>query len=296
MADCRLPVISILRLAREAPSSIPYGVRMIGAELEWGETRGSGVKIGVLDTGVPDHPDLRVTAAADFTGSGAADRHGHATHCCGIMAANGLIKGVAPEAELYTAKVLNDKGQGDWRDLISGLRWCREQGVDIINLSPGGTRAPAELHDEIRKCLDAGILIIAAAGNRAGEKVYPAAYPEVLAVAAVDAKKQAGRGRPVMPEAELVSFGAETYSTYLSGRYALLTGTGLAAPHICGAAAILQGKALIRFGRRLAPRDLSLLLSMYAQDLGEIRQHPPCGCGVFSFARLTGGEGSKNLW
>lgn len=286
MADCRLPVISILRVTREVPSSIPYGVRMIGAELEWSETKGAGVRIGVLDTGVPDHPALKLAAGEDFTGTGARDRHGHATLCCGIIAADGLIKGVAPEAELYAAKVLNDKGQGDWRDMISGLRWCCEQDVDVINLSAGGTRPPDELHAAVRECLDAGILIIGAAGTQAGERLYPAAYPEVLAVAAVDDGKKTGWGMDVPPDAELMSFGTETYSTYLSGRYALVSGTALAGPHISGAAAILQGKARLRFGRRLSPRDLSLLLGMYAEDLGTIERVRPCGCGVFSFARL----------
>lgn len=294
MPDCRLPVISILRVTREVPSSIPYGVRMIGAELEWGETKGAGVRIGVLDTGVPDHPALKVAAEMDFTGTGAQDRHGHATLCCGIIAADGLIKGVAPKAELYAAKVLNDKGQGKWRDVINGLRWCCECGVDVINLSVGGTRPPDELHAAVRECLDAGILIIAAAGKRTGDKLYPAAYPEVLAVAAVNVGKKPGWGTDVPPDVELTTFGTETYSTYLSGRYALISGTALAGPHISGAAAILQGKARLRFGRRLPPRDLSLLLSMYAEDVGKIYRDCPCGCGVFSFARLQQEDQLRN--
>lgn len=287
MPDVRLPVIDIIRLTREAPPPIPYGVKMIGAELEWGETRGTGIKVGVLDTGVPDHPDLHVTDYVDKTGSGPQDRHGHATHCCGIIAANGAIKGVAPEAQLYVAKVLNDNGQGDWTNVINGLRWCRERGVDVVSMSFGGSSSSPEFHSEIKRCQDAGMVVIAAAGNRGNDGVgFPAGHPEVVAVAAVDIEKKPGDFSSVGPEVELAAAGVQIYSTYLHERYALLSGTSMACPHIAGAVAILQGKAELRFRQRLSPRDIRLLLNIYAEDLGEPGRDPRYGFGVFSFGRF----------
>lgn len=287
MPDVRLPVIDIIRLTREAPPPIPYGVKMIGAELEWGETRGAGIKVGVLDTGVPDHPDLQVTDYADFTGSGPEDRHGHATHCCGIVAANGAIKGVAPEAELYAVKVLNDDGQWNWTNVVDGLRWCRERGVNVVNMSFGGSSSVPELEAEIDRCRDAGMVLIAAAGNRGYEGVgFPAGQPSVIAVAAVDIEKNPGDFSSVGPEVELAAAGVQIYSTYLHERYALLSGTSMACPHLVGAVALLQGKAKIRFREHLSPRDIRLLLNVYAEDLGTPGRDPYYGFGVFSFGRF----------
>ena len=95
---------------------IDYGVKMVGAPLEWSETMGEGVRVGIIDTGIDtDHPDLRnrIKKCADFTGTGrdnVEDENGHGTHVAGIIAAEknkiGVI-GVAPKADLERTERLN---------------------------------------------------------------------------------------------------------------------------------------------------------------------------------------------
>ncbi|MDI6790927.1 MAG: S8 family serine peptidase, partial [Thermodesulfobacteriota bacterium] len=193
--DVSLPYFKFLDIMATAPPPIPYGVKMIAAELEWPETKGKGVKVCALDTGKPNHPDIKVAGAVDFTGTGLDDKHGHSTHVCGIIAANGKIKGVAPECELYSAKVLNDKGQGSYVWVTQAVRWCIENKMDVISMSLGGSK-PADdtLHSALRDAYAAGITIVVAAGNL-GEfgkdtVLYPAVYEECLATTAVDMEKK----------------------------------------------------------------------------------------------------------
>jgi subtilisin len=95
---------------------IDYGVEMVGAPLEWGETTGKGIKVGIIDTGIDiNHQDLkgRVKDYVNFSFSDRKDildENGHGTHVAGIIAAernNVGIIGVAPEADLYIAKAFN---------------------------------------------------------------------------------------------------------------------------------------------------------------------------------------------
>jgi subtilisin len=289
----RLPYFEVLDVMAQAPPPIPYGVKMIGAELEWPETKGKGVKVAVLDTGRPNHPDIKVAGAVDFTGSGPEDRHGHSTHCCGIIAANGAIKGVAPECELYTVKVLDDKGSGNYGWIVEGIHWCINNGMHVISMSLGGPKpADGVLHNAIQHAYASGITIITAAGN-SGEYgkpdqstvMYPAVYPECLAVTAVDIEKQRPEFSSRGVEAELAAAGVAVYSTYLDGKYAKLSGTSMACPHIAGAVALMIAKRRIR-GLSLEPAWIRDSMAIYADDLGLPGHDWDYGYGLFSFGRI----------
>src|SRR3546814_127904 len=112
----------------------------------WAETKGYGVKVAVLDTGIESaHPALgdAIDDIADFTGTGdAGDRDGHGTHCAGIIAAHATggvpFQGIAPEARLLVGKVLNDEGRGSPRWVADGITWAIRNGADIISLSLSG--------------------------------------------------------------------------------------------------------------------------------------------------------------
>jgi subtilisin len=261
---------------------------MIGAPLEWPETKGKGIKVAVIDTGKPNHSDLRIADYVDFTGTGVEDRRGHSTHCCGIIAANGKIKGVAPEVELVTLKVFPDQGSASPAAIAGALQWCQKNKIDIISMSFGSPSDDSSIRQEIKKCYEAGIVMVAAAGNfgRDYGVLYPAKYPEVLAVAAVDIDKKPAEWSAYGLELDLAAAGVDVYSTYLNGQYALLSGTSMACPHIAGACAILQAKALKRFGRKLAPEEIRVALNLYADDLGVPGKDERYGFGVFSFGRF----------
>ncbi|MGW1148665.1 type VII secretion-associated serine protease mycosin [Streptomyces sp. NPDC002454] len=181
----------------------------------WRTTRGAGITVAVLDTGVDDlHPDLagNVLPGKDLIGFGArrGDRPWarHGTAMAGIIAGHGHgignadgVMGIAPEAKILPIRVIledGDPARKKARDtrgtaLAEGIRWAADQGADVINLSLGDDSASA--HPEpaedaaVRYALRKGASVVASAGN-GGEKgdhvSYPAAYPGVIAATAVD--------------------------------------------------------------------------------------------------------------
>jgi subtilisin len=288
MDSIKIPDYIILQDAQAPPDQMPYGIRMIGAPLEWPETRGEGIKVAVIDTGRPDHPDINVVGAVDFTGSGVIDRRGHGTHCAGTIAANGKLLGVAPGVELYTVKVFPDSGGTDPAVIAKALDWCVSAGIDIASMSLSGPAENVDLRNAVKRAYAAGIVMVAAAGNygRDWGVMYPAKYPEVLAVAAVDTAKAAADFSAYGAELDIAAAGVRVWSTWLGGKYVELDGTSMACPHIAGAAAILQAKAKRRLGRKLAPEEMRVALNLYAEDLGAPGRDERYGCGVFSFGRF----------
>lgn len=293
MSDIRLPYIPILEILSAPPAnSIPEGIRLMGASLEWPETQGEGVKVAVLDTGRPNHPDITVADALDLTGTHPDDKHGHQTHVMGTIGANGGIKGMAPKCGMYSVKVLTDNGGGDWDTIINkGINWCIANKMDIISMSLGGSRPPnhMELHKAVQKAEAAGILMIAAAGNMGLDfketVMYPAVWPEVMAVTAVDFSKQRADFTSTGREAELCAPGVEIYSTHLNGQYVKLSGTSMACPHITGAAALIIAK-LRKRGLPATPQMVRWAMKLYADDIGIPGWDEVFGYGFFSFGRV----------
>ncbi|MFD5257148.1 type VII secretion-associated serine protease mycosin [Streptomyces bobili] len=223
---CRAGVLSCLLAAAVAlvPPSTAYadGIRAkqwaleaLHTEEAWGTTKGKGVTVAVLDTGVEsDHPDLdgNVLTGKDMVGFGAGPgdrawaRHG--TAMAGIIAGHGHgyadgdgVMGIAPEAKILPVRVILEDGDPSrtkarntrGNALAEGIRWAADQGADVINLSLGDDSAsahPEPAEDEaVQYALKKGSVVVASAGN-GGEKgdhiSYPAAYPGVIAATAVD--------------------------------------------------------------------------------------------------------------
>ncbi|WP_406001869.1 type VII secretion-associated serine protease mycosin [Streptomyces sp. NBC_00829] len=192
-----------------------WGLDALHTERAWNTTKGEGITVAVLDTGVDDsHPDLAgsVLPGRDFIGLGA--RRGerawarHGTAIAGIVAAHGHgpgreegVLGIAPEAKILPVRVIlegTDKARDQARKshgtaLAQGIRWAADQGADVINLSLGDdseSAHPVAGEDAaVQYALAKGSVVVASAGN-GGEKgdhiSYPAAYPGVIAVTAVD--------------------------------------------------------------------------------------------------------------
>ncbi|MGC0342076.1 type VII secretion-associated serine protease mycosin [Streptomyces sp. SLBN-8D4] len=181
----------------------------------WQTTKGAGVTVAVLDTGVEnDHPDLvgNVLTGKDMIGFGATrgDRSWarHGTAMAGIIAGHGHgggngdgVMGIAPEARILPVRVIledGDPARAKARNtrgnaLAEGIRWAADHGADVINLSLGDDSASAHPEagedDAVQYALRKGSVVVASAGN-GGEKgdhiSYPAAYPGVIAATAVD--------------------------------------------------------------------------------------------------------------
>jgi hypothetical protein len=270
-----------------------YGISQIGAPQVWqtlGYT-GQGVTIAIVDTGIDYlHPDLgggigpgyKVVGGYDFVDSDAdpMDDNGHGTHVAGIAAANGQIKGVAPDANLLAVKVLNAFGFGFDSEIIAGIEWSVTHGANIINLSLGG---PGDPNDPLAQAVDqttqAGVLVVAAAGNSRdyGTVGSPAVARTALAVGADDQNQQiaffSSRGPAPLTyqiKPEVVAPGVGIYSTVPFGGcqysdpsgYLTLDGTSMASPHVAGAAALL-----LQEHPQWTPQQLELALTERAADL-----------------------------
>jgi subtilisin family serine protease len=222
----------------------PWGIERVNASAAWGVTQGDGVNLAVIDTGIDtDHPDLKVAGGVNCVEPGKPfkDDHGHGTHVAGTIAAQdneqGVV-GVAPEVSLYGVKVLDAYGSGTFADVISGIQWAVENGMDIANMSLGAGYGTDALEDAVKKAAAAGLTIVAAAGNSGGDVGYPAAYPETIAVAASDSKDKVAWFSSRGPEVDFIAPGVDVLSTAMDGGYAEMSGTSMASPHVAGLAAL----------------------------------------------------------
>lgn len=232
-------------------SDAEWNIQMVradeGTKKENGDKK---IKVAVLDSGVDDFNDLQLAGSIDLIPGEEEvlplfwDVTGHGSSVAGIIAAekNDVgITGIAPETEIYAAKVLDDKNQAPVSRVIDGIYWAIENKVDIINMSFGLKNNSLALHKAIRDAYDAGILLVAAAGN--GDSVeYPAAYDEVIAVGSVDTSGNVSEKSASGDELELAAPGEQICSTGAFEGMLVSAGTSMAAPHVTGIAARLWAK------------------------------------------------------
>ncbi len=212
--------------ALSSPQVIPYGITMVHAPAVWPRTKGAGVKVAVLDTGISQyHPDRgNVVGSVSFvTDEAVEDFHGHGTHTSGTIAAadNDIgVVGVAPQADLLVAKVLSNAGVGDTSWVISGIEWAVNNNAKVISMSLGSDEYSAALETACDNALAAGVLLVAAAGNDDVNTLsYPAALSSVISVAAVDQNKNKASFSNFGPTIALAAPGVSVYSTVPVGSY-----------------------------------------------------------------------------
>ncbi len=175
----------------------PYGITNVNAPDVWPATRGIGAVVAVLDTGFDfGHPDLPspILSTSFIPGESEQDGNSHGTHCSGTVLGldNDIgVVGVAPMASLMIGKVLANSGFGATSGIIAGMDWAVINHTNIISMSLGGNGYEQAFADACTAAIAANITVIAAAGNgNTSEPLYPAAYPGVIAVAAVDSNNQ----------------------------------------------------------------------------------------------------------
>jgi subtilisin len=263
------------------PETLPWGIEKINADDAWPFSTGEGIKVAIIDTGIDrDHPDLvnNIKGGQNFVAIRGKidpdnwdDDNGHGTHVAGIVAAEdneiGVI-GVAPDASLYAVKVLNKKGSGYVSDIILGLQWAVAENIQVVNMSLGTTSDVQSLHDACDIACNAGIVLVAAAGNSGDanpddDVEYPARYSSVIAVAATDDDNLRAYWSSDGPEVDLSAPGVSIYSTYKGGTFTTLSGTSMASPHVAGTAATLLADS-----PSLTPDAVRIKLQDTAHDLG----------------------------
>lgn len=259
------------------PETVPWGVSAVKADLAWSTSRGSGVKVCVVDTGIDQtHPDLvgNIIGGRNYVFSKGVvdsnkwdDDNGHGSHVAGTIAAVdntiGPI-GVAPDTKLYGVKVLNRQGSGYVSDIADGIYACINAGTQIINLSLGGSGDPAEpsvFKTAIDAAISSGIYVVAAAGNSDKDisGYTPSGYAGVIAVSAVDSSYVfASWTNFGLQMDDFAAPGVGIFSTWKDGGYNTISGTSMAAPHVAGVIALgISARSKGPVGRNIgAPMSL----------------------------------------
>ena len=279
---------------RPGTETIPDGVKQVYAEGAWPISKGKGIGVAVLDTGIDfNHPDLKanyVGGVSFVPGTTPMDDNdpGHGTFCAGVIAAakNGSgVVGVAPEASLYAVKVLDKKASGLFSWSIAGIDWCMNQPeIHIINMSLGCESTPTALELMCNLAWSRGLLIVAGAGNQDGNPVppqqsnvdYPARYRNVIAVSSIDSHNVIAPNSARGCEVDLCAPGVDIQSTLPGGKCGPLSGTSVACPHVAGVAALAWAAHL---SPKATNEQIWSLLASTAVDLGRTGRDSSYGYG-----------------
>jgi subtilisin len=294
--------------------TIGWNVKMIKAPEVWAKynsTYGDAaygyneeIQVAVVDTGIDyDHPDLkgavvwcvvslnnekRFYEGTDL--SKCDDPNGHGTHVAGIIAArlNGIgVVGVAPKVVLYAVRVLGPSGSGYVSDVAKGIVEAVDgpdgkpgtpDDADVISMSLGGPDSQT-LHEAIEYAYNHSAVLVAAAGNDgANSPSYPAAYPEVIAVGAIDQNYQVPDWSNRNPD--VVAPGVDVLSTLPNGEYGNMSGTSMACPHVSATVALIQALRLAAGLPKLTPDEVMQIIRSTAVDLGDPGYDPLYGYGL----------------
>ena len=290
-----------------------WNLRMVGAERAWKRSRGEGVVVAVLDTGVGAGPTKGEPKALDFEhttfvpghnfidgSEDAYDGHGHGTHVAGTIAESTNnregVAGLAFESSIMPVKVLSDDGFGTSEGIADGIRWAVDNGANILNLSLGSPFPSEVIERAVRYARRHNVLVVCAAGNGFGEPVgYPAAFKGALAVSSVGPSGEMAFYSSYGPQVALAAPGGDrqaepenggilqsTFGINEEGErepgYFQFNGTSMASPHVAAVAALLMAQGVHDTSR---VRDL-LLRS--ATTRGPQLQY---GAGILSADKAT---------
>jgi subtilisin family serine protease len=290
----------VSQVAANAVPNDPYWehqwhLHSLRVDRAWETTRGRGVVVAVIDTGVSSNEDgfYRLEKGYDFVDGDTQpqDENGHGTHVAGTIGqrtGNGIgVAGVAPEVTILPVRVLDAAGMGSSSDVANGVVWAVDHGADIINMSLGGSSDSAALASACAYAYEQGVTVIAATGNDGftSHIGYPAAYGTTIAVGAVDRNREvafySNQGKGI----DLVGPGGDTSAGMAGGivqetrmggtwGYYFLQGTSMATPHVSGVAALLHASGVRE------PDAIRSVLHASSQDLGSSGWDAASGHGM----------------
>jgi len=266
-----------------------WGLRKTGFESAWNSTRGSGATVAVVDTGADvRHRDLgrKVALRWDFVNDDRTvrDLSGHGTHVAGIAAARTDnregVAGGCPDCDLFVAKVFDGRGTGTVARVAQGIIWSADHGAEVINLSLTHPNPSPVDRAAVDYAASKGAVVVAAAGNGdTNNPTYPAAYPNVLAVAATNQDDRRASFSNYGDWVDVAAPGVGVLST-IPGGYASRTGTSMATPHVSALAGLLAAQGHGRETIRTRILDTAV-------DLGPAGRDPYYGSGRMSAGRAV---------
>lgn len=227
-----------------------WNMPMVGAPAAWATTQGAGVVVAVIDTGVDGtHPDLvnqvlpEIDLLPEVTPDALDNAHGTAVASIVVGALNGVgMAGVAPQARILPVAALDPSGVGDSSTVARAIIAAADAGARVINLSLGGPDQDPVLDAACVYAYTKGAILVAAAGNSyfQGNAVqYPAASPNVVAVAAVDSTGNPATFSNTGPHIDLAAPGQDVVVAAPGGTYMTDSGTSFAAPHVAASIALV---------------------------------------------------------
>ena len=244
---------------------------------------GRNVLIAVINSAVDtEHPDLKGAVVRSFDATGGRDvaPNDHGTAIAGIIRARGIVEGAAPQAEIMAVSVMRSKRgslpEADTEGLLAGINWAIRNGAKVLNMSFESYDRDPALQDLLRKAQQERIVLVAAAGNK-GRKpppVFPAAYPGVIAVTAVDEADRRWQGANRGPYITVAAPGVDILAPIERGGYAFLSGTSFATAYVSGIAALLLER-----DPTLDPAAIAKLIADGADDLGPAGRDDDFGVG-----------------
>ncbi|AIQ60254.1 S8 family peptidase [Paenibacillus borealis] len=279
-------------------STYQWNLPAIETELGWNLSKGSKeVVVAVVDTGVQaDHPDLQGQLLAGYNaitnGSTPDDDVGHGTHVAGIIGAltnnEEGVAGISWYNKILPVKALDNSGAGTTYSVAEGIIWAADNGAKVINLSLGNYADSQFLHDAIKYAYDRDVVIVSASGNDNTERPgYPAAYEEVIAVAATNSTGERASFSNYGDYIDVAAPGESIASTYPDNQYAALSGTSMASPHVAALAGLVRS-----LNPELTNKEVTELLTSNAVDLGDAGHDKYYGWGqvdIYQTLQAAGG-------
>ncbi len=198
------------------------------------------IKIGIIDTGINVNSEYNVCNEIDYTDESTflfQDFSGHGTSVAGVIASSNAY-GINNNVELYSIKALNQNNVAKLSDVIAGIYWAIENDLDILNMSFGTSKYSEAFEIAINDAYNAGLLIVASAGNDETLK-YPAAFENVIAVGSVDNEGNVVSKNLSQYNKILCAPGTNIVSTGDFDSNSMNTGTSMAAPHVTAVASLL---------------------------------------------------------
>jgi thermitase len=274
-------------------SRYQWNLPLIETVQGWQVNRGAkDVVVAVVDTGVDlKHPDLQGQLLPGYnviSGSDSPqDDVGHGTHVSGVIAAlvnNNLgVAGMTWYNKVLPVKVLDQTGAGSTYSVAQGIIWATDHGAKVMNLSLGNYADSGFLHDAIKYAYDKDVALIAASGNDNTERPgYPAAYPEVFAVAATDSENKKAPFSNYGDYIDVAAPGVSIASTYPNNQYAALSGTSMASPHVTALAALIRST-----NPMLKNTEVYEVMRQSAQDLGSPGRDKYFGFGLIDVVKAV---------